>query len=388
MEKRNNAHNENAFQFYDHVNVLIKPTDGCNLRCKYCFHQDMGYSAKALEYEDLERFCRITFPHYKSIMIVWHGGEPTFVGCEKFERYVDIVNRYAVETGIRVTQIMQTNGTLLSDSFIRVIKKNHIGVGISYDGPVNDETRRSTKKFLQTNKDLSANGISFGTIAVISGLNVDNLPQLYQHMCELGRPVQLNHYVNTAENAPKELNMSVQEYIKAMRELFDLWVADKDCCIEVDPFARLIRDIYHGRSSLCARSSCMRNWFCMEPTGEITPCDRDFPQEYHYGNVNEFEDIRQIYASDGFLRLMQASIERRKKCLADCDVYALCEGGCNNNALFETGIENNGGASCMINKALIQYVKNWAKEVDLYHAPEIVINPVVRRIVSQLLSES
>ena len=375
------------FQFYDHVNVLIKPTDGCNLRCKYCFHQDMGYSVKKLEESTLEQFCRITFPHYKSISIVWHGGEPTFVGSKPFERYVDIVNQYAAKTGLHLTQIMQTNGTLLTESFAHIIKTHNIGIGISYDGPINDITRGSTAKFLKTNHELKQNLIPFGTIAVVSGANVHSLPQLYEHMCSLGRPVQLNHYVNTAENAPKELNMSAQEYIEAMQELFDIWISDENCCIEVDPFARLIRDIYHGRSNLCARSSCMRNWFCLEASGELTPCDRDFPKEYHYGHVFDYNDIRDIYSSDGFLRLMQAAILRREKCHSTCDVYSLCEGGCNNNALFETGLENNGGSSCIINKAIIKYVKNWIMDNDPYHNPDNIINPVVKRLVSQLVNE-
>ena len=271
---------------------------------------------------------------------------------------------------------------------MRVIKKNHIGVGISYDGPVNDITRRSTEKFLRTNEVLRQNEIPFGIISVISGLNVHDLPQLYKHMRDLRRSVQLNHYVNTAENAPKELNMSAQEYIDAMKELFDIWISDENGCIEVDPFARLIRDVYHGRSSLCARSSCMRNWFCMEANGNLTPCDRDFPEEYHYGHVFDYQDIREIYSSDGFLRLMQAAITRREKCSSACDVYSLCEGGCNNNALFETGIENNGGFSCQINQAIIKYVKKRVEDMDLYQNPGAAENPVVRRLVTQLLKEA
>ena len=375
------------FQFYDHVNVLIKPTDGCNLRCKYCFHQDMGYSAKKLEEATLEWFCKITFPHYKSITIVWHGGEPTFVGSEQFERYVDIVNRYADKTGLHLTQTMQTNGTLLTDSFVDIIKKNNIGIGISYDGPINDISRGSTEKFLKTNNKLKQREVPFGTIAVVSGLNVHSLPQLYEHMCSIGRSVQFNHYVNTTENAPEELNMSAQEYIEAMEDLFNIWISDDNCCIEVAPFTRLIRDIYCGHSRVCARSSCMRNWFCMEASGELTPCDRDFPKEYHYGHVTDFNDIREIYSSDGFLSLMQASVLRRAKCRNNCDVYPLCEGGCNNNALFETGLENNGGFSCEINRALINYVKNWAVNNNIYHHPDVIVNPMVRSLVTQLVKE-
>ncbi len=386
VEAGNQQKNEH-YQFYEHINVLIKPTDGCNLRCKYCFHQDIGYSPKIMEESTLLRFCEIAFPHYKSMTIVWHGGEPTFIGAKRFEEFLLIVEEQAKKHDINISQIMQTNGTLITQEFIDVIKKHNVGIGISYDGPVNNYTRGSTERFLEVNELLKKNQISFGIIAVVSGANVNNLPELYDHMCRIGRSFQINHYVNTSENAPKELNMSTDEYIEAMKELFDIWVADDKASIKVDPFGRLIGDIYHGRSCLCARSSCMRNWFCMESTGELTPCDRDFPSEYHYSSIFEYEDIRQIYESAGYMNLMSKSIERRKKCKETCPVYGLCEGGCNNNALFESGLENNGGFTCIITQHLIQFVKKRLEELCAFEDTTTIRNPVLLDMIKKLKAE-
>lgn len=371
-------------QFYDHVNVLIKPTDGCNLRCLYCFHQDMGYSPKTMEPETLSRFLEITFPHYKSISIVWHGGEPTFVGLEKFSQYVLLAEAAAEKYGVILKQSMQTNGTRIDEKFLRFLMDHKIAVGVSYDGPVNDYTRNSTKKFMALNSLMEQHDVKFGTIAVISGLNVQKLPELYQHMKQLKRPVQLNHYVVTSQNAPVEMKMSAQQYITAIQALFDQFVQDETCCIEVDPFIRMIRDSYLGYSSLCARSSCMRNWFCLEPNGELTPCDRDFPEEYHYGSVFEHDDIRRIYQSSGYLRLMEKAIQRRKKCQASCKYYGLCEGGCNNNALYETGLENNGGFSCQVNMGLLSHIEKWAEETGAFADYTVVKNPVIRKLLNSL----
>lgn len=137
------------YQFYDHINILIKPTNSCNLRCIYCFHQDYGYDSTFLKDETLSQFLEITFPHYKSVSIIWHGGEPTFVGEEIFERYVEIAESYADRYQVQLNQTMQTNGTLLNQKFLDIIKKHNIGFGISYDGPINDITRNSTTKLLK-----------------------------------------------------------------------------------------------------------------------------------------------------------------------------------------------------------------------------------------------
>ena len=371
-------------QFYDHVNVLIKPTDGCNLRCLYCFHQDMGYSPKTMETETLSRFLEITLPHYKSISIVWHGGEPTFVGLEKFRGYVALTEAAAEKHGVLLKQSMQTNGTRINEEFLEFLTAHKIAVGVSYDGPVNDRTRGSTKKFMALNSLMEAHDVKFGTIAVISGLNVRQLPELYQHMNRLKRPVQLNHYVVTSPNAPAEMKMTAEQYVTAMQSLFAQYIEDEACRIEVDPFIRMIRDSYLGYSSLCARSSCMRNWFCLEPNGMLTPCDRDFPAEYHYGSVFDLQDIRQIYESAGYLRLMEKAIARRKKCQESCSYYPLCEGGCNNNALYETGLENNGGFSCRVNMGLLSCIGQWAEETGAFTDYSTVKNPVVRQLLHSL----
>ncbi len=379
--------NKTIHQFYEHTNVLIKPTDGCNLRCKYCFHQDTGYSPRIMEDKTLIRFCDISFPYYKSMTIVWHGGEPTFIGAHRFEELLTIVDTCAKKYSTQVSHIMQTNGTLLTQGFIDILKKHNVGIGISYDGPVNNYTRGSTKRFLEVNELLKVNKIPFGTIAVVSGANVKHLPELYKHMRSIGRSFQLNHYVNTSENAPKDLNMSLDEYVDAMKELFELWVNDDNATISVDPFGRMIGDIYMGRSCLCARSSCMRNWFCLEVNGEITPCDRDFPQEYHYGSVFEYDDIRQIYASAGYLKLMAKAVDRRKKCKESCPIYDLCEGGCNNNALFESGLENNGGFTCLLTQQIILYIQKRVADLHLFTENPNVRNPVLLDIINNVKME-
>lgn len=374
---------ESKIQFYDHINVLIKPTDGCNLRCKYCFHQDTGYNSRKMSLETLQHFWDITMPHYKSISVIWHGGEPTYVGANYFRKCTDLTITSANKYGVKLSQTIQTNGTLLTEDFVKILKEASISIGISYDGPINQITRNSTTKLCETNKLLSANGINFGTIAVISGLNVLELIPLYEHMKQLKKDFQMNPYINTSKNAPSDLAMSFECYLEQMRSLYLYWLQDETCNITVDPFMRMIRDSYVGRSSLCTRSSCLRNWFCLNVDGTLSPCDRDFPEEFCYGNVKDYSDIREIYNSSGYKNLITKAIIRRNKCKKECDVYSLCEGGCNNNALFETGIENNGGFSCIVTKGLLHLVRDSVEEYEMFGETPIVRNPVLLEWLAQ-----
>lgn len=375
---------EPCFQFYDHINVLIKPTEGCNLRCRYCFHQDYGYQPAKLTMEHLRRFFEITMPHYKSMLLIWHGGEPTFVGAAYFRQCADMASDYAARYGVALRQTMQTNGTLLTEEFIDVLRSHHISIGVSYDGPVNQQTRGSTDALAVVNRRLSEHGINYGTIAVVSGLNVHQLPELYQHMKALHKDFQLNPYIDTSADAPADLAMSADEYVAAMRQLFALWLHDEACDITVDPFTRMIRDVYVGRSSLCSRSSCMRNWLCLNADGQLSPCDRHFPAEYCYGSVDDLDDVRQIYQSAGYMNLMRKAIARRKLCQEQCDVYALCEGGCNNNALYEGGLEKNGGFSCTVTKALLHMVRDATARYDLFGPAPQTENPTLLKALRAL----
>ena len=198
----------------------------------------------------------------------------------------------------------------------------------------------------------------------------------------------MNPFIDTSTNAPQELVMSVDEYVSAMEVLFEEWLQDQTCNITVDPFTRMIRDNYIGRSSLCSRSSCMRNWLCLNANGQLSPCDRYFPDEFCYGFVNDLTDIRQVYSSAGYMNLMSKAIIRRHKCQQECDVYSLCEGGCNNNALFEGGIDQNGGFSCQVTKALLHMVKKAAVHYDLYGEHPQVKNPVLLHCLGELRKES
>lgn len=369
------------FQYHDYINVLIKPTNACNLRCKYCFHIDTGFKPEVLSIEDFCHFCDITMPYYKHVSIIWHGGEPSFVGLQNFKEYCELAKEYARKYDVKLRLSMQSNGTLLDREFLQFLKDEKIGVGISYDGPINSVTRNSTAEFAKLKLLSDEINMKLGVITVVSGLNVNSLIETYKEMSELNIPLQLNHYVKTSENQINELTLDEGVYLKQMYQLFDYWIADDKGKIQVDPLARYIRDLVLGSSNVCAHASCLRNWMCLNPDGIISPCDRDFPEEYCYGHVKEYSDIREVYNSKGYTSLIQKAIIRRTKCKTDCEFYGVCEGGCNSNALVEGGLENNGGFTCRITKSLLGYIKNKMEELKMLENPDTIVNPVVKEII-------
>ena len=354
------------YQFHDSINILIKPTDDCNLRCTYCFHRKQKYEKNIMPLTTLEHLYEIVFPHYKRIKMIWHGGEPTCAGADFYKKAFAMQTKYMNEFKVNVKNSMQTNGTLLSQELIDIFKENHVNIGISYDGIINDHTRGSTNDVNLGRILLQKNHMDAGIITVVNGLNINRLIENYEVMKKEKRHVQLNHYVETDPDHPNlELKLDLKTYIEKMWELFEYWIDDTYCNIELQPFTQMIREYLFKVPIVCDRTSCHRSWFSVNHSGKISPCDKNFPDKYTFGYVSEYKDIREMYESPGFKNLLNDVIERREICMNTCEIYKYCEGGCTYNAMVENDIRTPGGFSCLARKDLFSKIFHFLEKKNL-----------------------
>ena len=139
--------------------------------------------------ERIRRYCNLT--KQRRLQIVFHGGEPSLVRVEKFERWCQKI-RGAQTAATDFELYFQTNGTLLDASWAQVFLKYGISIGISLDGPksVNDKFRidhnhkGSYDHTLRGAKALKDAGVPFGLMSVIQ-LGEDPL-EIHRHLTSLG----------------------------------------------------------------------------------------------------------------------------------------------------------------------------------------------------------
>src|SRR5512140_2591664 len=113
--------------------VIIKVTNDCNMQCSYCFVERsvprrvfIQYAVLKRLFDELERCAGGDTVH-----LVWHGGEPTLAGPDFFRRAVALqANR-----SVRFENLLQTNGALLDDAYLDVLKSLGFSIGLSLDGP-------------------------------------------------------------------------------------------------------------------------------------------------------------------------------------------------------------------------------------------------------------
>lgn len=370
---------KNRVQFLNTINAVIRVTYDCNLRCKYCFLQHDGYDNHVLSEKVLERFCNITFPHYKIINLTWLGGEVTVIGLEKFSRFIGIVEEKAQFYGTKITNTIQSNASLLTRKFIEFLQSHDISIGLSFDGLYNGILRGNTKHFFETKKCLDELHIPVYVINVVSGVNVDDLIENYNYLKDNGINVSLSPYMDV--NSPcKELNMTLNQYVDAMCNLFDYWIKDSKCTIKLDPFELMIRSYLRGRTLKC-HPTCLKKWVGLAPDGTILPCGKEFPADYHYGNVGNIDDIRDMYQSEGFMNLARATLVRRKKCRKECDIFDYCYGGCSLSALMSGNIENNDYFLCKAYRNIFKYIIEKINGNDKILLKENIVNPKLHNLI-------
>ncbi|MEE1565503.1 MAG: radical SAM protein, partial [Acidimicrobiales bacterium] len=107
----------------------------CNLACTYCYYLDKkGLFAKGEQFrmsdDVLEAYIRqhVGGQDVPTVEFAWQGGEPTLLGVDFFQKVVDLQATYA--NGKKITNAIQTNGTLLSDEWCEFFSENRFLVGI------------------------------------------------------------------------------------------------------------------------------------------------------------------------------------------------------------------------------------------------------------------
>lgn len=366
------------------LTLIIKPTNECNMRCTYCYHYEKGYKGNRMSLDSFEEICAKSFPYANKINILWHGGEPLMMGINFYEKTFEIIEKYKKLYNNIVSVSFQSNGTLIDEKWIELFKMHKVGLGLSFDGIDNEKTRGNTELILEKFRLLQHHDFKFGVIQVITAQTIDKVIETYNYYKSINVQIKLNKVFETSlANFQKNIYMDVDKYIKNMSDLFDYWLKDVDCNINVDPFDEYVK-LACGLATSCSHSSCLFRWMSIDALGDITPCGRNYSEKYNLGNIKEYDNLKDAFRTQAYLNLLDESVTRRNKCLENCDVYNFCKGGCNNDKLLDGKIEDNGGFSCLVFKGLFSYIKKRVDEIKENIQEYEDINPRVLKVIKSL----
>ncbi|MFG1926604.1 FxsB family cyclophane-forming radical SAM/SPASM peptide maturase [Cryptosporangium sp. NPDC048952] len=122
---------------------ILKVHSRCNLACTYCYvyeHADQSWRdrPRRMSEETLTDAARRIGQHaaahrVKRVAIVFHGGEPLLTGSAYLRRAVDLLQD-ALPPGVTLDASLQTNGVLLDEATLDVLRSRNIRIGVSIDG--------------------------------------------------------------------------------------------------------------------------------------------------------------------------------------------------------------------------------------------------------------
>ena len=359
------------------INILVMPTDVCNMNCIYCFHNTYHEKAGKMNLDTLKKLYDSVFASYKQALFIWHGGEPLCMGLDFYKKAIEFQKNYK---DVSIENRMQSNLTLLTDEMADFLCDNNIGIGTSYDGINNEILRGNSENILNGRQKLLDRGKKCGIIMVLSKKNIDTLIESYNFFKEINANFTLNTYVSTVSEINDELELDVNHTLFRLKQLFDVWINDFNCNIHIDYFERFIEFILYNRKRVCKYNSCLGKWLGIRYDGTIVPCNRYFPPEYSMGNVWDYEKISKAFQSSGFELLLSQAIKRRYRCQRDCEIYSFCCGGCNNVALNENGITKNNGTTCLITRGIYRYIKEYISKININEKSFHLLNPVLKKM--------
>jgi len=345
--------------------VMLKPAGAhCNLACKYCYYLEKNKlyptaQRHLMSDEMLEQFTReyIEAQTMSQVLFTWHGGEPLLRSIDFYRKALSLQQKYA--GGRRIDNVIQTNGTLLTDEWCEFFAQNHWLVGISIDGPqpYHDHYRLtaagkpSWQKVMQGIKLLKKHGVEWNAMAVVNAYNVNHPLEFYRFFKENGcqflqfTPIverQTRHedgrtlasLADKNEIPLSEASVTPEQWGYFLSAIFDEWVRKDVGKIFVEIFDCTLANWMGVSPGICAYSKECGHAGVMEHNGDVYSCDHFVFPEYKLGNIRDHSLIDMLYGEQQqeFSRLKHSSLPRQCK---ECDMEFACHGECPKNRFMK-----------------------------------------------------
>lgn len=338
--------------------VMLKPVGAaCNLRCHYCYYLEKACfykdsSKRVLSEEMLDQFTKeyIEAQTMNDVLFTWHGGEPLMRPLSFYRKALELQKKYG--RGRNISNVIQTNGTLLTDEWCRFLHENNWLVGVSIDGPqeFHDEYRRTASggpswaKVMRGIQLLNKHHVEWNAMAVVNDFNADYPLDFYHFFKEMGcRFIQItpvvermvNHadgrhlatLTNDATAPVTDFSVTPEQWGRFLCAIFDEWVRNDVGQTYVELFDCILANWVGVTPGICVYAKECGHAGIMEFNGDVYSCDHFVFPEYRLGNIRKKTITEMLYGEQQqqFSRLKSQSLPKECK---KCEWEFACHGEC------------------------------------------------------------
>jgi uncharacterized protein len=343
--------------------LIFQASSLCNLDCTYCYvpnRRDKSAMSEATLRAALRLLLSRCMPG-DSVTILWHAGEPLAVGLEFYERASEIM-RECNPRGVRLSQTIQTNGTLINEEWCRFFLREKILVGLSVDGPaqVHDRHRRDRGdgpthvRVMRGVALLKTHGIPLHAVAVLSPHSLDFADEIFDFFVaaefkSVGFNLEETEGVHASAFADGEAGTGRyrERYKIFMSRLFDRWqgAGRRPRIREFESMSRAIGTFLGNHSFERTADDLVpfRN-IVVTREGEISTFSPELasgtpsnPLCFSIGNVHRTNSFDELVTNQKFQEIAGEIKKGIARCRSECEYFPICGGGMASNKFYEHG---------------------------------------------------
>ncbi len=331
--------------------VMAKPIGAiCNLDCHYCYYLKKEFlypedSAFRMSDEVLERYIvqQIEAAPGPAVNFAWHGGEPTALGLDYFKNIVALQKKHKPE-GKKLTNGIQTNGTLLDEEWCHFFAGERFSVGLSIDGPrelhdayrVDKGQKPTHKQVLRAFRMLNEHRVHCDVLCVLHDRNVRHPTQVYRFFKELGVEfLQFLPLVERENGGVSSRTVPAAAFGAFLCAVFDEWVRNDVGKIAIQIFDEAARPQAGLEHSLCIFRETCGDVPVVEHNGDFFSCDHFVEPAYRVGNIGE-KHLGELVESPAQRAFGEAKRDALPRYCRECEVRAMCNGGCPKDRFIQT----------------------------------------------------
>jgi uncharacterized protein len=344
--------------------VMLKPVgSACNLNCEYCYYLEKEHlypSFKNQLMSDilLEKFTEeyLNSQTQNEVLFTWHGGEALLRPISFYKKALEFQKKYG--RGRQIDNVLQTNGTMLTDAWCEFFKENNFLIGVSIDGPqeFHDEYRRNKgglPTFVKVMKGiqlLKKHGVEYNAMAVINDFNADYPVEFYRFFKELDcRFIQfapIVERIKPQDNGLKlttpeddalvaDFSVSPKQWGKFLCGLFDEWIKEDVGKFYIQLFDSTLANWVGEQPGVCTLARHCGHAGVMEFNGDVYSCDHYVFPEYKLGNINT-ESLTSMMYSEKQLKFGTDKYDTLPRQCLECEFLFACNGECPKNRFART----------------------------------------------------
>ena len=279
------------------------------------------------------------------ISFSWHGGEPLLAGIDFYKKVIALQKKWK-PAGRTIINGVQTNGTLLDESWVKFFAEENFRLGISMDGPedLHNQFRKTTdgegsfQKVLHGYDLALLHGIDPEILCVLNADNVHHPLLIYRYFKKLGAKTMtflplVEHRVS-GNGVVSNRSVRPEDFGTFLCTVFDEWIGQDIGKVKIQIFEEALRSAFNQEHTLCIFKPVCGGVPVVEHNGDFFSCDHYVDDEHRIGNIGEVT-LTELLSSARQKTFGLSKLSLPQFCF-DCEVRMMCNGECPRNRFIHT----------------------------------------------------